>query len=511
MMPYIALPLAVGIGIFSIFISILIVLMKLFPPTKRKYKLRKRIPRNEFVFREGRMDLTGAGWILDLKTKGMELSDISASSLQGWYNFMILQAIFYLIATFFKNYSETGSLIRGHVLMSSIIAGLPAIALYALGIWIYSFIAWGIQVIIIKVPKFKKPITFLQHCLHVLVLVFTWYVCYRNVEWPWSQKFALQVHSWVCHMKMHSYLLTNDELRANALRKSYVSDSDFIDPETSSRQELDNWLRLQGVFISQNANITALRKAASFLCKLKIYRQDCWPKNVNFWDFFFFTFMPVLCYEPLYPRTSRIRWWYLIEKAVLGFSMLSMMWTLITFIQPILVEEGSEIYTMIRLNVPMSFLIPTGFIMVFDVVLCFMAEVTYYGDRCFYEDWWNSCTFKEFSRKWNKPVYEFLHRHIYTTAVDKIGMPQQTAVFGTFFYSIVIHEFILTGTFHKVRPYLTFFSLMQIPLYSLMDVSLFRRNRFGNLVVLGSFIISFPMISIMYAKDYCDGIDCSVD
>jgi len=120
------------------------------------------------------MDLTGAGWILDLKKKGMEVSDISASSLQGWYNFMILQAIFYHIATVFKNYLETGSLIRGHVLMSSIIAGLPATVFYGLGIWIYSFIAWGIQVTIIEAPKFKKPITFLQHCLHVLVLVFIW-------------------------------------------------------------------------------------------------------------------------------------------------------------------------------------------------------------------------------------------------------------------------------------------------------------------------------------------------
>jgi len=177
----------------------------------------------------------------------------------------------------------------------------------------------------------------------------------------------------------------------------------------------------------------------------------------------------------------------------------------------VLTREGSELDAMIRLNVPMSFLILTGFVMVFDVLFSFLAEITYFGDRCFYEDWWNSCTFKEFSRKWNKPVHEFLHRHIYTTAIDKMGMPQSTAMFGTFFYSIVIHEIILTGTFHKVRPFLSVFSLMQLPLYNLMDVSLFRKNRFGNLVVLGSLITAFPMISIMYVKGYCNEADCGVD
>jgi len=358
-------------------------------------------------------------------------------------------------------------------------------------------------------------ITLLQHFLHVTLLVFTWLLCYRNVGWPWTQKLALQTHSWVCYMKMHSYLLTNDELRENALRNStgtkLAPELDICNPETLSKEKLEDWLKSQGVRMPINTNKVILQKAVSFIKKVKVHRLDCWPKNVKFWDFFVFTFMPVLCYEPLYPRTSRIRWWYLLEKALLGFSMLSLMWTLVTYIQPVLVEEGSELYIMIRLNVPMSFLIPTGFILVFDVVLSFMAEVTYFGDRCFYEDWWNSCTFKEFSRKWNKPVHEFLHRHIYTTAVDKIGMPQKTALFGTFFYSIVIHEFILTGTFHKVSPYLTIFSMMQLPLYSMMDVSLFRKNRFGNFVVLGGLITAFPMISIMYAKGYCNDIDCSVD
>lgn len=33
--------------------------------------------------------------------------------------------------------------------------------------------------------------------------------------------------------------------------------------------------------------------------------------------------------------------------------------------------------------------------------------------RAFYDDWYNATSFAEFSRKWNKPVHEWLLRHVY--------------------------------------------------------------------------------------------------
>jgi sterol O-acyltransferase len=35
-----------------------------------------------------------------------------------------------------------------------------------------------------------------------------------------------------------------------------------------------------------------------------------------------------------------------------------------------------------------------------------------FADRNFYDDWWNSSSFDQFARKWNKPVHEFLLRHV---------------------------------------------------------------------------------------------------
>lgn len=41
-----------------------------------------------------------------------------------------------------------------------------------------------------------------------------------------------------------------------------------------------------------------------------------------------------------------------------------------------------------------------------------LLQLTFFADREFYQDWWNSTTFDEFSRKWNVPVHSFLLRHV---------------------------------------------------------------------------------------------------
>ena len=63
-----------------------------------------------------------------------------------------------------------------------------------------------------------------------------------------------------------------------------------------------------------------------------------------------------------------------------------------------------------------AFIIIT-FNMIFENYLNFFGEITYFADRGFYEEWWNSTGYEEFNRKWNKPVYEFLYRHVYLESI----------------------------------------------------------------------------------------------
>ena len=58
----------------------------------------------------------------------------------------------------------------------------------------------------------------------------------------------------------------------------------------------------------------------------------------------------------------------------------------------------------------------------FDSLPNAMAEVTMYGDRQFYVDWWNAETIEEFIQKWFKLPYIFFYRHCFVTLVIKYGL-----------------------------------------------------------------------------------------
>jgi hypothetical protein len=70
-----------------------------------------------------------------------------------------------------------------------------------------------------------------------------------------------------------------------------------------------------------------------------------------------------------------------------------------------------------RIMLPICFFWIIMFYIVWELILNIFAEITRFGDREFYQDWWNSTTYEEFNRKWNKPVYLFLFRHVYLECI----------------------------------------------------------------------------------------------
>lgn len=73
----------------------------------------------------------------------------------------------------------------------------------------------------------------------------------------------------------------------------------------------------------------------------------------------------------------------------------------------------SLVQSICSIVLPMAAIAIITFNLIFENYLNFFAEITYFADRLFYQDWWNSTSFEEFNRKWNKPVHEFLYRHVY--------------------------------------------------------------------------------------------------
>lgn len=73
--------------------------------------------------------------------------------------------------------------------------------------------------------------------------------------------------------------------------------------------------------------------------------------------------------------------------------------------------DTSLVYT--ALYIPGMIIYYMSFLTIFEVVTNIYAELTGFEDRQFYQDFWNSTNFDEYSRKWNKLVHEFLYRHFY--------------------------------------------------------------------------------------------------
>lgn len=64
---------------------------------------------------------------------------------------------------------------------------------------------------------------------------------------------------------------------------------------------------------------------------------------------------------------------------------------------------------------------------------------------------WNSTSWDEFSRKWNKPVHTFLLRHIYASSISGWHVSRSTAMFITFVMSALAHELVMAVVTKKIR------------------------------------------------------------
>lgn len=112
-----------------------------------------------------------------------------------------------------------------------------------------------------------------------------------------------------------------------------------------------------------------------------------WPANIGLRDFLLYSFAPVLCYEPSFPRTQRIRIGYLAEKAMLCLGLLTAGTYLYTqHVLPVIngVACMSEIEATKKLMLPLLGMWLLFFGIVFECICNFMGEITRFGARHFY-------------------------------------------------------------------------------------------------------------------------------
>ncbi|KAF2859488.1 acyl-CoA/sterol acyltransferase [Piedraia hortae CBS 480.64] len=382
-------------------------------------------------------------------------------------------------------------------------------------------------------------------------------------EWPWTHSIFAVLHGLVFLMKQHSYAFYNGYLsgiyRRRALLQRKLSELQNTEPipsspngaesESSSVQlreasQLEPRLTSKtstnltdehspvahiassinnGVAITQfqkshfeSTIQTSIDDLTAELTGKSPTHTTTYPHNLTLGNFLQFTCFPTLVYELTYPRSDSRNWLYILEKLLAVFGILILMNVISqNYIYPLVART----ITMKSQNTPMEvrwrefpwimsdMLFPLlieqllTWYLIWECILNVLAELTRFADRGFYGDWWNSVTWDQYARDWNRPVHHFLLRHVYHLSISALRLSKRSATFVTFLLSALVHEMCMAILFGKVRGYLLGLQLMQMPLVMLSRSRLFKgRDVLGNVMFwvglfLGpSFLMSLYLI-----------------
>lgn len=455
----------------------------------------------------------------------------------------------------FSSYQSTGRLLAdGGAHLWVLLRELPWLVIELAGVYFWSFSAFFLQKAITAGYVTGIWVHILHHGIQtVLIFSAVALTLLPSADpWPMSQRVAMLAQTVCLFMKMHSYIMTNRHLAARAeARAVRVTATPGGKVDKASLRALDALsdaalrvkLRRAGKATNGTHDDLVARVVDSVTPSDSTPRpgrsrtgsdvgtatdsgdEDSgprpfpgatvvrvqYPANVTLWNYCMFTLYPTLCYEPYYPRTKKFRVTYFLEKAVMCVSLMNCCTVVMSSsLLPVFarINNMTPWAALSELLVPILFMWILTFFIIFECMLNAVAELTFFADRRFYSDWWNSTTFDEFARKWNAPVHEFLLRHVYLESMDEHNLSKPAATFVTFIFSMLLHELILATAFEMVQGWLFLFSLLQLPLIPLMRSPVFKGKRLGNLVFWWGTITGIPLVTVLYAKQYCQVHDC---
>jgi sterol O-acyltransferase len=234
-------------------------------------------------------------------------------------------------------------------------------------------------------------------------------------------------------------------------------------------------------------------------------KTNTYPHNLRLGNFAEFICLPTLVYELDYPRQESTNWWYVAEKTAATFGVLGVMMVVSqAFIYPAVArtvamkEAGMPLderwaefpFIVSEMLFPLLIEQLLTWYVIWECILNVLAEVTRFADRGFYGDWWNSVSWDQYARDWNRPVHNFLLRHVYHSSISTFHLSRNAATFVTFLLSALVHELCMAILFKKVRGYLFTMQLLQMPLVTLSRTKLLKgRTVLGNVIFwLGLFV-----------------------
>jgi diacylglycerol O-acyltransferase-1 len=160
-----------------------------------------------------------------------------------------------------------------------------------------------------------------------------------------------------------------------------------------------------------------------------LYRTLPYPKNITLGNLCFFWWSPTLCYQPVYPRSPHIRWTFVLKRLVEVAGLSVFIWLASAqYAAPLLRNSVTKIVSadvasilerLMKLSTISLIIWLAGFFAIFQSALNALAEIMRFSDREFYTDWWNSPSVGTYWRTWNKPVTNFMKRHVYSPLIGR--------------------------------------------------------------------------------------------
>lgn len=219
------------------------------------------------------------------------------------------------------------------------------------------------------------------------------------------------------------------------------------------------WLKICSyAFTNRDLRHAMLRPGESSILP-EVYSTCQYPNNVTLGNLCYFWWAPTLVYQPVYPRTSHIRWGFFTKRLAELVGLSIFIWlTSAQYAAPTLANSlnkvasmdiGSIIERLMKLSIISSIIWLAGFFAVFQSALNALAEIMRFGDREFYTDWWNAPSVGAYWRNWNKPVYNFMKRHIFLPLLARGWSPVAASAM-VFIFSGILHELLVGIPTHNI-------------------------------------------------------------
>ena len=223
----------------------------------------------------------------------------------------------------------------------------------------------------------------------------------------------------------------------------------------------------------------------------------------------YFFFAPTIIYRDQYVRRSEIRWNIVFKNLSTFVFLIFYVWCVFKGLcMPLFRNTNGTPNSVRHFFGSVLFSSVSGMICMLSLFygilhswMNLFGELLRFGDRLFYEDWWNAEDFGVYYRKWNIIVHEFLYYYIYqdTIRFSRGMISRIKARYFVFFISAMVHEIIVTATIGFFFPILLI--MFGGPGAILVNVKL-GRSAYSGAIFWSGMLVGCGLLMVLLCREW---------